>query len=90
MSFGQNLLQLVFDKFAKRATCEFFFKFGFIFAACWIRTEKVNADRKIGQFFAGFFHILKTKKSVLQLKRRQLCSQGKKNAHVILFTHERA
>ena len=24
MSFGQNLLQLVFDKFAKRATCEFF------------------------------------------------------------------
>ena len=24
MSIGQNLLQLVFDKFAKRATCEFF------------------------------------------------------------------
>ena len=22
----------------RRATCEFFFKFGFIFAACWIRT----------------------------------------------------
>ena len=37
MSFGQKLLQLVFDKSAKRATCEFF-KFGFIFAACWIRT----------------------------------------------------
>ena len=25
MSFGQNFLQLVFDKFAKRATCDLFF-----------------------------------------------------------------
>ena len=39
--------------------------FGFIFAAHWIRTEKVNADRKIGQFFAGFFRILKRRKTAL-------------------------
>ena len=32
---------------------------------------KVNAD---GQFFAGFFHILKRRKSALQLKRLPLCS----------------
>ena len=34
--------------------------------------KKVNADTKIGQFFAGFFHVLKRRKTALRLKRRQL------------------
>ena len=51
----------------------------------------VNAYRKIGQFFAGFFHILKRRKTALHFKRRQLRSQvEKKKAHVDLFTHGRA
>ena len=51
----------------------------------------VNADRKIGQFFAGFFHISKRRKTALQLNRKENLKPGeKKNAHVILFTLERA
>ena len=49
----------------------------------------VNDDRKIGQFFAGFFHISKRRKTALQLKRTETLKPGKKNAHVILFTHGR-
>ena len=67
--------------------------FPFLLEKWKIRLAEVctDPDRKIGQFFAGFFHILKRRKSALQLKRRQLCSQvKKKNAHVILFTHGRA
>ena len=66
------------DKFAKRVTCEFFFNSTLFLLLVWIRTLRVKADRKIGQFFAGFFHILKRRKTALQLKRRQLCSQVKK------------
>ena len=51
----------------------------------------VNADRKIGQFFAGFFHISKRRKTALQLYRKENLKPGeKKNAHVILFTLKRA
>ena len=50
----------------------------------------VNADRKIGQFFVGFFHISKRKKTALQLNRKETLKPGKNNAHVILFTHGRA
>ena len=58
-----------------RATCKFF--------CCSLDQDlKVNADRKIGQFFAGFFHILKRRKTALQ--------PVKKNADVNLFTHGRA
>ena len=45
---------------------------------------------KLGSSSLVLFHILKTRKSTLQLKRRQLCIQVKKNSHVILFTHGRA
>ena len=45
--------------------------FRVIFTARWIRTEKVNADGKIGQFFVGFFHILKRTKTALQLNRTE-------------------
>ena len=50
----------------------------------------VNADRKIGKFFAGFFHISKGRKTALQLNRKETLKPGKRNAHVILFTHGRA
>ena len=50
----------------------------------------VNADRKIGQFFAGFFHISKRRKTALQLNKKENLKLGEKNAHVILFTLERA
>ena len=68
-------------KFAKRS---------FIFTARWIRTQKVNAGRKIGQFFVGFFHILKRRKTALQLNRTETLQPVKKNADVILYTHGRA
>ena len=64
--------------------------FGFIFGACWIKTLKVNADRKIEQFFAGFFHISKRRKTARQLNRTETLKPGEKNAHVIFFTHGRA
>ena len=51
--------------------------FGFIFVACWIRTLKVNANRKIGQFFSDFFHISKRKKTALQLNRTETLKPGK-------------
>ena len=76
------------EKFAKRATCEFFS--AFFFVACWIRTQKVNADRKIEQFFTGFFHISKRRETALQLNRTKTLKPSKQNAHVILFTHGRA
>ena len=50
----------------------------------------MNADRKIGQFFAGFFHISKRRKTALQHNRTETLKPAKKNAHVILFTHGRA
>ena len=56
----------------------------------WIRTLKINADWKIGQFFAGFFRIPKRGKLQCSLTGQKFWSQGKKKAHVILFTHGRA
>ena len=50
----------------------------------------VNADREIGQFFAGFFHISKRRRTASQLNRTETLKPGKKNAQVILFTHGRA
>ena len=47
----------------------------------------VNADRKVGQFFAGFFHISKRRKTALQLNRTETLKPDNKNAHVILFRH---
>ena len=44
--------------------------------------KKVDADRKIGQFFAGFFHISKRKKTAPQLNRTETLKPGQKNAHV--------
>ena len=38
----------------------------------------VNADRKIGQFFAGFFHISKRRKTALQLNRKENLKPGEK------------
>ena len=52
--------------------------------------KNVNAERKIGQFFADFFHILTTRKTALQLNRTATLQPSKKNAHVILFTNGRA
>ena len=40
----------------------------------------MNADRKIGQFFAGFFHISKRRKTALQLNRKETLRPGKKSA----------
>ena len=51
---------------------------------------KVNTDRKTGQFFAGFFHILKRRKTALQLNRTETLELVLKNADVILYTHGRA
>ena len=42
------------------------------------------------RFFAGFFHISKRRKTAMQLNRTETLKPGKKNAHVILFTHGRA
>ena len=86
--YGKNEENQSQMKFAKRATCEFFS--AFFFAARWIRTEKVNTDRKIAQFFAGFFQILKRRKTALQLNRTETLQPVKKNADVILNTHGRA
>ena len=47
--------------------------FSFIFVACWIRTHK-----KIGQFFAGFFHISKRRKTSLKLNRKETLKPVKK------------
>ena len=38
----------------------------------------VNADRKIGQFFAGFFHISKRRKTALQLNKKENLKLGEK------------
>ena len=38
----------------------------------------VDADRKIGQIFAGFFHISKRRKPALQLNRKETLKPGKK------------
>ena len=38
----------------------------------------VNADRKIGQFFAGLFHISKRRKTALQLNRKENLKLGEK------------
>ena len=54
----------------------------------WIRTWKVNADWKIGQFFAGFFRISKRRKLHCSLTGQKFWIQvKKKKAHVILLTH---
>ena len=45
MSFGQNLLQLVFRQICE--TCNLRVFFGFIFVACWIRPER---STPIGKF----------------------------------------
>ena len=76
MSFGQNFLQLVFRQICETGNLRVFL--GFSFVACWIRIWKVNADRKIGQFFAGFFHISKRRKTALQLNRTETLKPGKK------------
>ena len=47
----------------------------------------VDADSKIGKFFAGFFHISKIRKTALQLNKKETLKPGKENAHFILFTH---
>ena len=72
MSFGQNFAAAGLPTNLRNAQLASFFLIRLYFAACWIRTLKGNADTKIGQFFAGFFHILKRRKTALQLKRRQL------------------
>ena len=38
----------------------------------------VDADRKIGQIFAGFFHISKRRKPALQLNRKETLKPRKK------------
>ena len=38
----------------------------------------VNADRKIGQFLAGFFHVSKRRKTALELNRKETQRPGKK------------
>ena len=38
----------------------------------------VNADRKIGKFFAGFFHISKRRRTASQLNRTETLKPGKK------------
>ena len=38
----------------------------------------VDADRKIGQIFAGFFHISKRRKPARQLNRKETLKPGKK------------
>ena len=38
----------------------------------------VNDDRKIGQFFAGFFHISKRRKTALQLNKTETLKPGEK------------
>ena len=52
--------------------------------------QKGNANRKIGQIFAGFFYIFKTRKTVPQLNRTKTLQPVKRNADIILFTHWRA
>ena len=86
---GQKHATFLFKfKFAKRATCKFFSALFLLLVGSG--PKKVNANRKIGQFFVGFFHILKRTKSVLQLNRTETLQLVLKNADVILYTHARA
>ena len=43
-----------------------------------VQNNVYAADRKIGQFFAGFFHISKRRKTALQLNRTETLKPGKK------------
>ena len=53
--------------------------------------KKSMPIEKIGQFFAGFFHNSKIRKTASQLNRTGTQKPGKKKtAYVILFTHTRA
>ena len=62
------------DKFAKRATCELFSAlFLLLVGSGPIRSMPI---KKIGQFFAGFFHISKRRKTALQLNRTETLKPG--------------
>ena len=77
-----------FDKFAKRATSFFWALFLLLVGS---RPKKSMPIEKIGQFFAGFFHNSKIRKTASQLNRTGTQKPGKKKtAYVILFTHGRA
>ena len=65
------------DKFAKRATYEFFSALFLLLVGSG--PKKSMAIKKIGQFFAGFFHIhIKGRKAALQLYRTETLKPGKK------------
>ena len=57
----------------------------------WIRTWKVNADWKIGQFFAGFFRISKKRKLHCSLTGQKFWSHVSKEklnySSIVLFLH---
>ena len=73
MSFVQNLLQLVF-----RQTGFNLRVFSALFLLLVGSGLKRSMHRKIGQFFTGFFHISKKKKTALQLNRTEILMPGKK------------
>ena len=50
----------------------------------------VDADRKIGQIFAGFFHISKRRKPALQLNRKETLKPGKKKKNSRHLIYARA
>ena len=77
MSFDQNLLQMVFRQICETHNLRVFLIR--LYFCCFLDPDlKGQCRLKNGQFFSGFFHILKRRKTALKLKRRQLCSQIKK------------
>ena len=88
MSFGQNLLPLVFDKFAKRATCEFFLNSALFLLLVGSGPKRAMPIEKLGSclLVSSVFY----EKCTAASKSTTLQPGKKKNAHVILFTHGRA
>ena len=78
---GENQSQMNSCQFATRATSEFF---------SGLSLMLVGSGLKRSMLFAGLFHISKRRKAALQLHKTETLKPGKKNAHVILFTHGRA
>ena len=64
------------DKFAKRATCEFFSALFLLLVGSG--PKRSMPIEKIGQFFSGFFLYFKGRKTALKLNRTETMKPGKK------------
>ena len=77
------------DKFAKRATCEFFFNSA-LFCCLFDQDLKGQCRYKNWALLRWFLPYFTEKENCTAAQKTTTLQPGKKNAHVILFTHGRA